>query len=75
MLKHLQILPIIAGFISGYIVFFVIKPMQHDIVMKYPDPMNPGNNTYRDKNGLCYVFKREEVKCSGDKEVASYPLN
>ena len=77
MLQHLQIIPIILGLIVGYVVFFVIKATEHEVVMKYPDPMNPGQSTYRDKNGLCYFFKREEVSCSGvtDKEIKSYPLN
>ena len=77
MLQHIQIIPIILGFVIGYVVFFIVKPMGQEIVMKYPDPMNPGQHTYRNKNGLCYVFKREEVSCSAvtDKEIKSYPIN
>jgi len=77
MLQHLQIIPIILGLVVGYIVFFVVKSTQHEVVMKYPDPMNPGQSIYRDKNGLCYSFKREEVSCGEvtDIEIKSYPLN
>jgi hypothetical protein len=75
MLQHLQIIPIILGILTGYVVFFIIKPSNHEIVTKYPNPVNPGESTYRDKNGLCYVFSREEVKCSADIEIKSFPLN
>ena len=77
MLQHLQIIPIILGLVIGYVVFFIVKPMEHEVIMKYPDPMDPGQSTYRDKNGLCYSFKKEEVGCSlvTDKEIKSYPLN
>ena len=76
MLQHLQLLPIIVGAVIGYVVFFVVKTGEHEVVMKYPDPMNPGQNTYRDANGLCYSFKREEVDCAAtDVEIKSYPLN
>lgn len=76
MLQHLQFLPILAGLAIGYVVFFVIKTSEHEVIMKYPDPMNPGEATYRDLNGLCYSFKREEVGCSAaGKEAQSYPLN
>jgi hypothetical protein len=77
MFKHLQIIPILLGILTGYIVFFIVKTNDRETVTKYPDPMNPGQSTYRDKNGLCYVFKREEIGCSTaiDKEIKSYPLN
>ena len=75
MLQHLQIIPILLGIATGYVVFFIIKPSDNEIVVKYPNPTNPGENTYRDKNGLCYGFSRKEVPCSGDLEVKSYPLN
>ena len=75
MLKHIQLLPLLGGLVAGYIVFFVLKAAEHEVVMKYPDPMNPGEHTYRDLNGLCYTFKREEVGCDASKETKPYPLN
>ena len=77
MLQHIALLPLAAGLVAGYVVFFVIKPTENEVVMKYPDPMNPGESTYRDMNGLCYSFKREEVGCSAvsTAEIKPYPLN
>ncbi len=75
MLKHIKILYLIIGIIIGIIGVYVIKPTQN-IVYKYPNTENADKLTYKDKNGVCYKYKVNEVDC--DKNVArlkDYPLS
>ena len=45
-------------------------------VVRYPTPDNVESTLYRDKNGVCFKFKSEEVSCDEHKDkVTEYPLS
>lgn len=74
MLKHLKIIPFIAGLVIGVIAILYIKP-QKDVVYKYPSPDNAGKITYKDKNGVCYKYSAKKVSCdSNEGRLKDYPL-
>ncbi len=45
-----------------------LKPETKERVVKWPHPSNTGKVTYRDRNGLCYVFESQIVDCATVKE-------
>jgi hypothetical protein len=45
------------------------------IVYEYPHPQNVKHRVYRDKNGVCYAYKAEEVSCDENEgNLKAYPL-
>uniref|UniRef100_A0A6C0HFE5 Uncharacterized protein n=1 Tax=viral metagenome TaxID=1070528 RepID=A0A6C0HFE5_9ZZZZ len=68
MLRHFSLLPFIAGLIVGAVIFFGFKPDSRERVVKWPNPENSGKVTYRDRNGLCYIFESQIVDCGKVKE-------
>lgn len=74
MLKHIKIVPFIAGLIIGVIAILCMKP-QSDVVYKYPSPANAGKIIYKDKNGVCYKYSSKQVSCdSNEGRLKDYPL-
>jgi hypothetical protein len=75
MWHHFKFLPFLAGLIVGIIVFFYFKPESKERVIKWPRPENCGKHTYRDRNGLCYVFESQITDCDKVKEsLQTYSL-
>jgi hypothetical protein len=64
----------LAGLVAG-IFLVVTMRLKTKEVIRYPTPENVDSTTYRDKNGVCFKFKSEEVSCDENKEkVTEYPL-
>ena len=75
MFHHFKLLPFLAGLAVGAVVFFYLKPESKERVVKWPRPENCGKITYRDRNGLCYVFESQIADCSKVKDsLKSYTL-
>jgi len=75
MLKHIRIVPLIAGIVIGIIAFLFVKPQQN-VVYKYPTPENAGKVVYKDKNGICYQYKAEGVDCDkNESRMKEFPLS
>ena len=75
MLKHIMIWPFIVGLIIGIVGIYIVKPVQN-IIYKYPSPENVGKLTYKDKNGVCYIYNSKEVDCDkNESRLKDYPLN
>jgi len=77
MLSHFKFVPFLVGIVSGIIIFFYLKPeaSNADRVIKWPRPENCGKYTYRDRNGVCYVFESQITDCDKVKEsLQAYTL-
>lgn len=75
MLKHIRIIPLIAGLIIGIIAVIFIKPQQ-TVIYKYPTPDSAGKVTYKDKNGVCYKYSAKAVDCDKNQSrLKDFPLN
>ena len=75
MLKHIRILPFIAGLVFGVIAIMFTKPEQ-TITFKYPTPDNCGKVTYKDKNGVCYKYSSKQVNCDkNESRLKDFPLS
>jgi hypothetical protein len=61
------------GVIVGVFLIYTVKP-DISVIMKYPHPDNCGKLTYKDKNGICYQYASEKVKCDGGPKQVPYPL-
>jgi hypothetical protein len=71
----MKLLPFLAGLAVGIVVFFYLKPDNKERVVKWPRPENCGKITYRDRNGLCYVFESQIADCDKVKEsLQTYAL-
>lgn len=68
MLERFQLLPFLGGLVLGGLIFFVLKPENQERVVKWPHPSNAGSVTYRDRNGLCYMFEAQLTDCAKVKE-------
>ncbi len=45
-------------------------------IIRYPNPENVNNTIYRDKNGVCFKFKSEEVSCEDNNAaLKEFPLS
>lgn len=75
MLKHIEIIPLVVGFVVGIIAVVFIKPQQN-VVYKYPTPDNASTLTYKDKNGICYKYTAAQVDCDkNEAKLRPYPLS
>jgi hypothetical protein len=64
----------ILAFATGLFFAYISQPTP-EIVYKFPSPHNAGQVVYHDKNGQCYKYKYEEVKCpSNDNNVKPQPI-
>jgi hypothetical protein len=75
MLKHIKVIPFLAGLVIGIIAIMFINP-EKTVVFKYPTPENSGKVTYKDKNGVCYKYTSKEVDCDkNESRLKDFPLN
>ena len=75
MIKHVKLIPFLAGLVIGVIAIMFIKP-ESTIVFKYPTPENCGKVIYKDKNGVCYKYSSNDVDCDkNETKLKDYPLN
>jgi hypothetical protein len=75
MIKHLRLLPLVLGIITGIVAVLFIKPQQN-VVYKYPTPSDSGKTVYKDKNGVCYKYSSKEVDCDkNESRLKDFPLN
>jgi hypothetical protein len=75
MLKHIRMIPLIAGIVIGIIAFLFVKPQQN-VVYKYPTPESAGKVVYKDKNGICYQYKADVVDCDkNESRMKEFPLS
>jgi hypothetical protein len=71
----MKLLPFLAGLAVGIVVFFYLKPENKERVIKWPRPENCGKITYRDRNGLCYIFESQIADCDKVKgSLQAYAL-
>jgi len=75
MIKHIKIVPLIIGFVIGFIAIMAIKP-EKSIIFKYPTPENAGKVVYKDKNGICYKYSTKMVNCDKNQSrLKDFPLS
>ena len=75
MLKHIMLVPFLAGLAIGFVAIMFIKPEQ-SVIFKYPTPENCGKVVYKDKNGVCYKYSTKEVDCDkNESKLKDFPLN
>ena len=74
MLKHIRLLPFIAGIGVGiFLIFFYNVPPK--IVYEYPHPQNIHERVYRDTNGICYTYSAKKVECDANEgTLRPYPI-
>jgi hypothetical protein len=64
----------LAGLFAGIFLIVTIRLKTKEVI-RYPTPENAESTLYRDKNGVCFKFKSEEVSCDENKDkVTEYPL-
>ena len=74
MIKHIQLAPLCIGMIIGIIAIMFVKP-EKTVIYKYPNPESSQKITYKDKNGVCYQYKTQEVDCDKNEgTLKDYPL-
>ena len=71
MLDQFRVIPFIVAFVIGLFTITWRKPDGDQRIIRWPHPKTCEKTTYRDRNGLCYKYKVEEVKC--DASAKPYP--
>ena len=74
MWQHLRPVALLAGALAGAVIFFLYKaePVPS---YQYPHPQNVDTRVYRDRNGICYKYKANEVDCDANEgTLKTYPL-
>ena len=75
MIRHIRVMPLIAGILIGIVAILFIKP-EKTVVYKYPTPENAGKIIYKDKNGVCYKYSAAQVDCDkNESRLKDFPLN
>lgn len=75
MLKHIRLQPLLFGIVIGVIGILFVKP-DKNIIYKYPTPENSEKIVYKDKNGVCYTYKANQVDCDkNESRMKNFPLN
>lgn len=65
----------LGGIIAGIFLVCTMRLKKKEVI-RYPTPENAESTVYRDKNGVCFKFKSEEVPCDENTEkVTEYPLS
>ena len=74
MLKHFRLKPFLLGALLGlFVVLFYKTPTTS--TLQYPHPQNVDTRVYRDKNGVCYRYRSQEVGCDDNEgTLRPYPL-
>ena len=74
MLKHLRLIPFIAGLAIGVAMLLYYKPPRKT-VYEYPHPQNVNERVYRDENGVCYKYSANKVDCDANEgTLRAYPI-
>ena len=68
MLQHIEFIPLVVSFLVGIVFITWRKPDADQKIPKYPHPSNVGTIVYRDRTGLCYKYKANEVPCPSVKQ-------
>ena len=64
----------ILSFAVGLLFAYISQP-RPEVVYKFPSPTNAGHVVYKDKNGQCYKYKYDVVKCEGkDPNIKPQPI-
>jgi hypothetical protein len=63
----------LVGILIGVFLTYTIKP-EVSAIIKYPHPDNCGKITYKDKNGICYQYVSQKLRCTGGPKEVPYPL-
>jgi hypothetical protein len=75
MIRHIRIMPLIAGIVIGIVAILFINP-EKSVIYKYPTPENSGKIIYKDKNGVCYKYTATQVDCDkNESRLKDFPLN
>lgn len=65
---------LIIGLVGGFMLLRLFS-IDRPIFYKWPSPDNVGKVDYKDKNGICYEYAKEEVDCAANKSlIKPYPL-
>ena len=65
----------LAGIIAGIFLICTMR-LKAKEVTRYPNPENVDSTIYRDKNGVCFKFKSEELSCDENKaSIKEFPLS
>ena len=75
MIKHIQLIPLCIGILIGIIAIIFVKP-EKNVIYKYPNPESSQTITYKDKNGVCYVYIPKKVNCDKNEDrMKNFPLS
>ena len=65
----------LAGIIAGIFLICTMRLKAKEVI-RYPNPENVDTTIYRDKNGVCFKFKSEEVSCDENQaNLKEFPLS
>ena len=75
MIKHILLIPLLAGLVIGAVAILMIKPEQ-TITYKYPNPDHADKIIYKDKNDICYRYIAKKVDCDKNEgKMKDFPLS
>jgi hypothetical protein len=74
MLKHIRLLPFIAGMAVG-VAMLLCYTAPRKTIYEYPHPQNVNERVYRDENGVCYKYSAKKVDCDANEAtLRQYPI-
>ena len=74
MLKHIRLIPFIAGVTVG-IALLLFYQAPRKTIYEYPHPQNVNERVYRDENGVCYKYSAKGVDCDANEDtLRQYPI-
>ena len=59
--------------IFGIFISYIFQKKKR-IIYVYPTPENLEKMQYRDKTGMCFSFRKKNVKCSNNKLLEKYHI-
>ena len=64
----------LAGLIAGIFLICTMRLKTKEII-RYPNPENVDTTIYRDKNGVCFKFKLNDVSCEDNASaIKEFPI-
>ena len=64
----------LAGIIAGIFLICTMRLKTKEII-RYPNPENVDTTIYRDKNGVCFKFKSNDVSCEDNASaIKEFPI-
>jgi hypothetical protein len=65
----------LAGIIAGIFIICTMRLKTKEII-RYPNPENVDSTIYRDKNGVCFKFKSNDVSCEDNASaIKEFPIS